>query len=262
MVGAEHPELLVAGRQRHGELEQEPVQLRLRQRVGALVLDRVLGGGDQERVGQRPRLALDRDLPLLHRLQQRGLRLRRRPVDLVGEQQVGEDRPGAEVELGGAGVEDQRAGDVAGHQVRGELQPLGLQRQRRATAPGPAASWRRPGTPSSSTCPRQSSAITSPVTVASWPTTTLPTSARSRLSAARARSESADPAPDPLPPYADAPYADAPYADAPYAVVGAEPPGLGPPGGVEPNPGAPAEAPYADAPPAGVLPPPELAAPA
>ena len=30
---------------------------------------------------------------LLHRLEQRGLRLRRRAVDLVGEQQLGEDRP-------------------------------------------------------------------------------------------------------------------------------------------------------------------------
>ena len=43
--------------QRHGELEQEAVELRLGQRVGALVLDRVLGGGDQERVGQRVRVA-------------------------------------------------------------------------------------------------------------------------------------------------------------------------------------------------------------
>ena len=35
------------GGQRHRQLEQEPVELRLRQRVGALVLDRVLGGGDR-----------------------------------------------------------------------------------------------------------------------------------------------------------------------------------------------------------------------
>ncbi len=43
-----------------------------------------------------------------------------------------------------------------------------------------------PGTPSSSTCPRASRAITMPDTTASWPTTTLPTSARSRPRAARA----------------------------------------------------------------------------
>ena len=53
VVGAQYAQLLVAVRQRDGELEQEPVELRLGQRVGALVLDRVLGGGDQERVRQR-----------------------------------------------------------------------------------------------------------------------------------------------------------------------------------------------------------------
>ena len=41
-----------------------------------------------------------------------------------------------------------------------------------------------PGTPSSSTWPWQSSAITSPVTTASWPTTALATSARTAPSAA------------------------------------------------------------------------------
>ena len=52
-VPFEDRDLLVARRQRHGQLEQEPVELRLGQLVGALVLDRVLGRGDDERVGQR-----------------------------------------------------------------------------------------------------------------------------------------------------------------------------------------------------------------
>ena len=43
-----------------------------------------------------------------------------------------------------------------------------------------------PGTPSSRTCPRASSAMTSPVTAASWPTTALATSLRTASSAARA----------------------------------------------------------------------------
>ena len=42
---------------------------------------------------QREALALDRDLRLLHRLQQRALGLGRGPVDLVGQQEVGEDGP-------------------------------------------------------------------------------------------------------------------------------------------------------------------------
>ena len=47
-----------------------------------------------------------RDLRLGHRLQQRRLGLRGRPVDLVGEQQMGEDRSGPEHELAGALVVD------------------------------------------------------------------------------------------------------------------------------------------------------------
>ena len=65
--------------------------------------------------------ALDRHLPLLHRLEQRGLRLRRGAVDLVGEQQVREDRAGPELEVGVALVPDRRARDVRGHEVGREL---------------------------------------------------------------------------------------------------------------------------------------------
>ena len=75
-------------------------------------------------------VALDRHLALLHRLEQRGLRLRRGAVDLVGEQEVGEDRAGAEDELGRPLVEDLRAGDVGGHQVRRELDARETERGR------------------------------------------------------------------------------------------------------------------------------------
>src|SRR2546426_6507561 len=47
-----------------------------------------------------------------------------RSVDLVGEQDVSEDRPGDEDEFAaavGALVDDARAGDVGRHQVDGEL---------------------------------------------------------------------------------------------------------------------------------------------
>ena len=65
--------------------------------------------------------ALDRHLALLHRLEQRGLRLRRSTVDLVGEEEVREDRAGAELEVRIPLVPDRRAGDVGGHQVGREL---------------------------------------------------------------------------------------------------------------------------------------------
>jgi hypothetical protein len=73
-------------------VEHEPVLLGLRQRVGALLLDRVLGGQHEERVGSLCRWPADRHLPLLHGFQQGGLGLRRGPVDLVGQDDVGEDR--------------------------------------------------------------------------------------------------------------------------------------------------------------------------
>jgi hypothetical protein len=85
------------------DLEQEAVDLRLGQRVGALGLDRVLGRHDEERCGTGERLAADRDLVLLHDLEQRRLHLRRRAVDLVGEQEVAEDRAELGVEAAGVG---------------------------------------------------------------------------------------------------------------------------------------------------------------
>ena len=55
-------------------LEQEAVELRLGQRVGALLLDGVLRGQHVERRRQRVRLTpLTATRLLLHRLQQRGL---------------------------------------------------------------------------------------------------------------------------------------------------------------------------------------------
>ena len=73
-------------------LHEEAVELRLGQRERALVLDRVLGRDDEERVVEPARLAVDRHLLLGHRLEQRGLRLRHRAVDLVDEHDVREDR--------------------------------------------------------------------------------------------------------------------------------------------------------------------------
>ena len=102
VVAGEDLDLLLLARVADVELEQEPVELGLGQRVGALLLDRVLGGDDDERLRQRVGVALDRHLALLHRLEQGGLRLRRRAVDLVGEEQVGEHRSLAEAERAAA----------------------------------------------------------------------------------------------------------------------------------------------------------------
>src|SRR2546430_2298141 len=84
-------ELFIVGRVVDDDMEHEAVELRFGQRVRALELDRVLGGENEERLRERVGAPLDRDAVLLHRLEQRRLRLRRGAVDLVGEHDVGED---------------------------------------------------------------------------------------------------------------------------------------------------------------------------
>ena len=69
-------------------------------------------------------MRVDRDLALLHRLEQRRLRLRRRAVDLVGEHDVGEHAAGAELELVGRAVPHRHAGHVGRQEVGRELDAL------------------------------------------------------------------------------------------------------------------------------------------
>src|SRR5207342_167609 len=101
--------------------EQEAVELRLRERVRPLVLDRILCRDHEERRLEPMRGALDRDLSLLHRLEERSLRFRRSTVDLVPEEEVRKDRPRPELEVPVPLVPDRGAGDVRGHEVGREL---------------------------------------------------------------------------------------------------------------------------------------------
>ena len=116
------------------DLEQEAVKLRLGQGIGPLLFDRVLRGQDKEGVRQPVAVAADGHLPFLHCLQERRLSFRRRPVDLVGQDQVGKDRPVDKPELAGTAgsvfVQNLGAGDIAGHQVGRELDPVEIQRER------------------------------------------------------------------------------------------------------------------------------------
>ena len=95
----QNPLLFVGRRIVDLDVEHEAVELGLGQRIGPFLLDRVLRGDGEERLGQRIGRLPDRHFALLHRLQQRGLRLGRRAVDFVGQQNVGEDRPFDEAEL-------------------------------------------------------------------------------------------------------------------------------------------------------------------
>ena len=131
--GADDFVFLVFRRVLDHDVEHEPVELRFRQRIGAFELDRVLRREHVERLFELIGPALDRDPVLLHRLEQRRLRLRRGAVDLVGEDDVREDRPRGEDHLAAAGgrvlLDDVRAGDVGRHQVGRELDAVELQLQ-------------------------------------------------------------------------------------------------------------------------------------
>ena len=106
------------------DLEEKPVELGFGERVGALLLKRILGGQNVERRRQVVSDAGDGNMVLLHGLEQRRLGSRTGPIDLVGHQQLGENRTVHETECAatvGRLVHDFRSGDVGGHQIGGEL---------------------------------------------------------------------------------------------------------------------------------------------
>jgi hypothetical protein len=104
--------------------QHEAVNLRLGERVGAVMLDRVLRGDDHEGRAQAIGHALDRDVPLGHRFKERRLRLRGGAVYLVGEDDVGEDGAVLELESAVALVVDREPDDVGRQEVGGELDAL------------------------------------------------------------------------------------------------------------------------------------------
>ena len=82
----------------HAETHEEAVQLRLRQRIGALMIDRILRRQDDERLRKRIGGRIDANLRFVHRLEHRGLRLGRCAVDLVREEHVRKNRTRLELE--------------------------------------------------------------------------------------------------------------------------------------------------------------------
>ena len=115
---------LLAARVGDQDLHEEAVELRFRQRVGALHLDGVLGGHHQEGAVQLVGSGAAGDGALLHGFEQRRLRFGGGAVDLVGQNQVGEDRTGLEAQRLGAVVaafDHHAAHDIGGHEVGREL---------------------------------------------------------------------------------------------------------------------------------------------
>ena len=113
-------DLFVKGGVVDPRVEHEAVELGFGKGVGAFLLDGVLGREDEERTRQGVALARGRHGAFLHGFKKGSLRLGRCPVDLVGEDDVREQGAFHELELTRL-VEDFGADDVAGHQIRGEL---------------------------------------------------------------------------------------------------------------------------------------------
>ena len=74
-------------------------------------------------------LAVNRDLPLLHALEQCRLGSRRHSVHFVNQQEVGENRSSVQLEGAGRHVQNLGSDDVRGHQVGGTLHPLKIKIQ-------------------------------------------------------------------------------------------------------------------------------------
>ncbi len=125
---AEHLYLFGNFRVINGDQIHEAIKLRLGKIVGAFLFDGILRGEDKKERFEAIALVADRNLLFLHGLQKSRLRLGRRAVDLVGENDVGEDRAGHEHELAAAAcrvlLDNLCTGDVRGHEIRRELHPL------------------------------------------------------------------------------------------------------------------------------------------
>ena len=105
-------------------MQQESIELRFGQRVGALLLDRVLRRHHHEQVFERIALVTHGYLALFHRLEQCRLHLGRRTVDLVRQDQVVEQRPLAKFERAFLRSVDIGTGQIRRQQVRRELQAV------------------------------------------------------------------------------------------------------------------------------------------
>ena len=120
-------DLLVRGRVGDLLLDHETVGLGLGERVGAFLLDGVLGRDDNEDVLRHlVSDPADGDLALLHRFEHGALGLGAGSVHLVEQHEIGENRAEDRLKLPGLLMVDLRADDVAGQQVRRALDPRKL----------------------------------------------------------------------------------------------------------------------------------------
>ena len=114
----------------HVDLHEKAIELRLGQRVGALLLNGILGCQDMERTRHVVAVAGHGDVVLLHCLQQCGLGARACAVDLVRHQELAENRAGNEAEASlpaGTLFEHLAAENVRRHQIGSKLDTARLE---------------------------------------------------------------------------------------------------------------------------------------
>ena len=124
-VGAlEHFALFFQRRIANAQAYQEPVELGFRQWECPVVFCWILRGDHHERLFERMRLIVHRDLGFAHRFQEAALCFRRRAVDFVGQDDVGKDWSRHEFKCLLLPVEDGDANDIGWQQIAGELNAL------------------------------------------------------------------------------------------------------------------------------------------
>jgi len=108
-------------------VEHEAVLLGFGQRVSAFLLDRILSGQNEKRIGQAMAGAAHGHLSFLHRFEKSRLGLGGSAIDLVRQNNIGEDRAVDEPKVPSAAfllVEYRGAGDIRGHQIGRKLNAL------------------------------------------------------------------------------------------------------------------------------------------
>ena len=83
-----------------------------------------MGGENEKRIGERIRRVADRDLPLLHRFQERALHFRRCAIDFIRQDQVRKKRAELGGEFPGARIVNESADQIRRQKIGRELQTL------------------------------------------------------------------------------------------------------------------------------------------
>ena len=107
--------------------EHKPIKLGFGEFERAGLLDGILRRNDKEGSREREGLPPDGHLAFLHRFEHRALDLGGGPIDFIGEQEVGKNRPTVNPEIARLLIDDFRAHDVGGQHIDRKLNALEIE---------------------------------------------------------------------------------------------------------------------------------------